>query len=82
MTIGDYFLKIPSHRIYYEAGYDGPDDPDLVELQQSVDMTNIIFPKKGLVKQIFGSKTTADISDNKGEDRIFEGQKVGTTSKI
>lgn len=76
MTVGEYFTKIPSHRIYYEAGYEGSGQKDFEELQESSEIASVIFPKMSLVKKILGSRVTATISGAKEEDRIFEGQKV------
>lgn len=82
MKIGEYLSKITTHRIYYEAGYEGDGEQDFEELKGEADMTNVIFPQKSLIKQILGSKTTSDIPNPVpvGEDRIFEGQKVPSKS--
>ncbi|CZR65010.1 uncharacterized protein PAC_14910 [Phialocephala subalpina] len=73
MTIGDYFTKIPIHRIYYEAGYDGTTDPN-------PDPVSVIFPKKSMLEEIFGSKATPSIPTDPVElaksDRRFEAQKL------
>ncbi|KAF8851876.1 hypothetical protein BDZ45DRAFT_678781 [Acephala macrosclerotiorum] len=78
MKIGEYLSKITTHRIYYEAGYEGDGEQDFEDLKGETDMTNVIFPQKSLIKQILGSKTTSDIPNPVpvGEDRIFEGQKM------
>ncbi|KAG4435923.1 hypothetical protein IFR05_008580 [Cadophora sp. M221] len=76
MSVGDYFTKIPKHRIYYEAGYEGSGKQDLADLKVSTEMASVIFPKMSLVKKILGSRVTADILKVEKEDRIFEGQKL------
>ncbi|KAH0562327.1 hypothetical protein GP486_002981 [Trichoglossum hirsutum] len=67
MTVGDYLSKIPKNRIFYEAGYRGKGEAELRGLKESKDMTSVIFPRKSLVKQIFGGK------DN---PKVLEGQKL------
>lgn len=84
MTVREYFMKIPTHWIYYEAVY--PEipgnppvpNPDLAALQILTDMTNVIFPTKGLIKKLFGAKVTPIIADD--SDRTFEAQKVCISS--
>ncbi|KAH7356949.1 hypothetical protein BKA65DRAFT_218378 [Rhexocercosporidium sp. MPI-PUGE-AT-0058] len=76
MSVGEYFMKIPKHRIYYEAGYEGSGKQDFDDLKLSTEMASVIFPKMSLVKKILGSKVTADISKAEEDDRIFEGQKL------
>ena len=82
MTVGEYFTKIPKHRIYYEAGYEENGKADLDELKESADQTSVIFPQISLVKQLFGSRVTEKILGTKDEDRIFEGQKVVNSPTI
>jgi hypothetical protein len=50
MAIGDYLTKIPTHRIYYDAGYStAAETKELNDLKSSTEMTSIIFPKKKLL---------------------------------
>ncbi|KAK0100918.1 hypothetical protein ONS95_007360 [Cadophora gregata] len=76
MTVGEYFTKIPKHRVYFEAGYEGSGKQDFDDLKVSAEMTSVIFPKMSLVKKILGSRVTANIPNGQDEDRIFEGQKL------
>jgi hypothetical protein len=54
MTVGDYLTKLPKRRIFYEAA--GIDD-----LKDSTEVTSIIFPTKGLIQQMLGTKDQSDI---------------------
>lgn len=53
MTVANYMSTI-TRRVYYEAaGVDGIEDP--------TEMTSIIFPKKGLIQSLLGTKEQPDI---------------------
>ena len=57
MAVGDYLTKIPTYRIYYDAGYStAAETKELSDLKSSTEMTSIIFPKKKLLQQIFGTE--------------------------
>lgn len=58
MTVGDYITKIPTHRIDYES------DSEFNDLKTSTDATSIIFPTKGLIKRILGTKDSLSVLES------------------
>ncbi|KAF4343950.1 hypothetical protein FBEOM_2107 [Fusarium beomiforme] len=74
MTVADYFKNITeTSRINYAAGYKDPATSNLPsplpqeydEILHTLDKTNVIFPKKSLVKKLFTDSTRADTASNK-----------------
>lgn len=53
MKVGEYLEKIPTNRIYYEAGYT---PKAFTELQESEEGTSIIFPTRRRLQEILGNK--------------------------